>query len=136
MQHDSSDILGQDTMPTVNASRTGGFPLTLGQTIFTFIVLFGIYIIGLRLWKRVLLWRERSYKLATRRRHGIPDSDLRPFNVAYSEAMMRAREEEGKKQLKPRPAPARRRLWWTSVRPCQSKTFATVQACHNDPMLE
>ncbi len=41
---------------------------------------------------------------ATRRRHGIPDSDLRPFNVAYSEATTRAREE-GQRQPKPRPIP-------------------------------
>lgn len=40
---------------------------------------------------------------ATRRRHGIPDSDLRPFNVAYSEAVARSREDESKKQTKPRP---------------------------------
>ena len=31
---------------------------------------------------------------ATRRRYGIPDNDLRPFNVAYTDALMRAREEE------------------------------------------
>jgi hypothetical protein len=34
-----------------------------------------------------------SFIRATRRRHGIPDSDLRPFNVAYSDAMAKAREE-------------------------------------------
>lgn len=38
---------------------------------------------------------------ATRRRHGIPDDDLRPFNVAYTDAVMRAREEELKRQVKP-----------------------------------
>lgn len=42
---------------------------------------------------------------ATRRRHGIPDSDLRPFNVAYSEAMARAREEEVQRLPRPKPIP-------------------------------
>jgi hypothetical protein len=42
---------------------------------------------------------------ATRRRHGIPDSDLRPFNVAYSEAMARAREEEVQRLPRPKPMP-------------------------------
>lgn len=33
-----------------------------------------------------------AYTRATRRRHGIPDSDHRPFNVAYA-AALRARQE-------------------------------------------
>jgi hypothetical protein len=44
-----------------------------------------------------------SHYRATRRRHGIPDEDLRPFNVAYTDAVMRAREEELRKQAKSRP---------------------------------
>lgn len=46
-----------------------------------------------------------SFTRATRRRHGIPDSDLRPFNVAYSEAMARAREEEVQRLPRPKPIP-------------------------------
>lgn len=41
---------------------------------------------------------------ATRRRHGIPDNDLRPFNVAYSAAMTRAREEESRNRVKSNPS--------------------------------
>ncbi|KDR84128.1 hypothetical protein GALMADRAFT_236804 [Galerina marginata CBS 339.88] len=104
MEHDSSDILGQDTMPVRSGSGRGAFPLSVTQAIVWSSLCLGIYIVGKRLWRRVLQWRERSYKLATRRRHGIPDSDFRPFNVAYSEAMMRAREEESRKQGKPKPA--------------------------------
>jgi len=44
-----------------------------------------------------------SFTRATRRRHGIPDSDLRPFNVAYSEA--RAREEAAQRLPRPKPIP-------------------------------
>ncbi|KAF9450942.1 hypothetical protein P691DRAFT_700256 [Macrolepiota fuliginosa MF-IS2] len=47
----------------------------------------------MRIWFRVLAWKERSYKLAMRRRHGIPDNDHRPFNVAYA-AVVRARQEK------------------------------------------
>ena len=45
----------------------------------------------------------RVFFRATRRRHGIPDNDLRPFNVAYSAAMTRAREEESRAHVKSNP---------------------------------
>ena len=46
---------------------------------------------------------SRVFSRATRRRHGIPDNDLRPFNVAYSAAMTRAREEESRAHVKSNP---------------------------------
>ncbi|KAF8204604.1 hypothetical protein BJ912DRAFT_1051955 [Pholiota molesta] len=76
MELDASDILGQPSMPAARPARHGIFSLTPAQYVCV-------------------------PPLATRRRHGIPDNDLRPFNVAYSEAAMKAREEEN--QLKPRP---------------------------------
>ncbi|KAI0068671.1 hypothetical protein BV25DRAFT_1986254 [Artomyces pyxidatus] len=42
-----------------------------------------------------LRWKERHYKLAMRRRYGIPDHDQRPFNVAYAAARV-AQEDKRK----------------------------------------
>ncbi|KAF8165738.1 hypothetical protein B0H34DRAFT_690308 [Crassisporium funariophilum] len=104
MEHDASDILGHSTMPVSRRNPQGEASFSLGKSVFLGFSLLVAYVVGKRLWTSVLLWRERSYKLATRRRHGIPDSDLRPFNVAYSEAMNRVREEESKQQLKSKPS--------------------------------
>ncbi|KAG8691720.1 hypothetical protein FRC11_012004 [Ceratobasidium sp. 423] len=41
-------------------------------------------------WRRTR--REKAFNLELRRRHGIPDSDTRPFNVAYQAASIAARE--------------------------------------------
>ena len=51
----------------------------------------------------VAKYLSRVFFRATRRRHGIPDNDLRPFNVAYSAAMAKAREEESKAHVKSNP---------------------------------
>ncbi|PPR05214.1 hypothetical protein CVT26_012290 [Gymnopilus dilepis] len=110
MEHDTSDILGHKTMPVVKQhQRASFFPFSITGALFTSFLLYGIYLVGNKLRRRFLQWREQSYKLATRRRHGIPDSDLRPFNVAYADAMNRAREEENRK-AKPRPAALRPNL--------------------------
>ncbi|KAF9534629.1 hypothetical protein CPB83DRAFT_878985 [Crepidotus variabilis] len=104
MESDSSDILGQKTMPVARMSNSQRSSFSTTKLAFYGVALLVSYAVGQRLWKRFLLWRERSYKLATRRRHGIPDDDLRPFNVAYTEAVMRTREEESKKYATTRPA--------------------------------
>ncbi|KAI0824768.1 hypothetical protein BC628DRAFT_1419875 [Trametes gibbosa] len=41
-------------------------------------------------------WRETRYRKAMRRRHGIPDDDYRPFNVAYAAALQARKKREGK----------------------------------------
>ena len=55
---------------------------------------------------------------ATRRRHGIPDADNRPFNVAYAAAVTARKENEARKNLQlrqrtleeasPAPSPTRK----------------------------
>ena len=57
---------------------------------------------------------------ATRRKHGIPDTDNRPFNVAYAAAVTARKENEARKTLQlrqrtlgeasPAPSPTRRSL--------------------------
>ena len=124
MEHDASDILGHTGLPVSPGRNSGLLSFSMGQWIFIGVVLFVVYIVAKRLWKRALIWQEQSYKLwvcgvylvdlslnffytsffrATRRRHGIPDNDLRPFNVAYSAAMTRAREEESRAHVKSNP---------------------------------
>ncbi|CAA7258513.1 unnamed protein product [Cyclocybe aegerita] len=106
MEHDASDILGQRTTPLVPGSQPAKSSYSTTKLVFIALGLLVLYSIATRLWRRVLLWRERSYKLATRRRHGIPDSDLRPFNVAYTDAVMKAREEENRNRTDLRHKPA------------------------------
>ncbi|KAF8634802.1 hypothetical protein AX15_000714 [Amanita polypyramis BW_CC] len=88
MQDDYSDILGSGTL-NVKPQSTVSFGVKAALTSFSLLVL---YIIGTNIWRRFLKWRERSYRLAMRRKHGIPDDDHRPFNVAYA-AVQRARQE-------------------------------------------
>ncbi|KAF5364265.1 hypothetical protein D9756_000288 [Leucocoprinus leucothites] len=95
MDDESSDILGQQTKPVLRGSKSAdshGVSLAV-KLVFGFVILFVLYVVAMRIWFRILVWRERSYKLATRRRHGIPDNDHRPFNVAYA-AVLRARQQE------------------------------------------
>ncbi|KAF8806215.1 hypothetical protein BYT27DRAFT_7191526 [Phlegmacium glaucopus] len=128
MQHDASDILGHTSLPVVHGKNSGVSSFSMGQSVFIGVALLVVYIVAKRLWKRALLWQERSYKLATRRRHGIPDSDLRPFNVAYSAAMTRAREEEGRNQVKSNPLlrPQGRLLDQHHTQPEQPLRYRTV----------
>jgi len=62
MDRDSSDILGQKTMPVAPGSKAGSW-FSVGNLFFISAAIVVSYAIGLRLWQRVQLWRERSYKL-------------------------------------------------------------------------
>ncbi|TCD70798.1 hypothetical protein EIP91_001488 [Steccherinum ochraceum] len=90
MDPESSDILG------------GRLPVVRDPSANSWSVTTKLYLVcgaGLALW---LCWlrvgpywrqyRETQYRKAMRRRHGIPDNDHRPFNVAYA-AAARARQE-------------------------------------------
>ncbi|PBK66866.1 hypothetical protein ARMSODRAFT_328895 [Armillaria solidipes] len=102
MADDFADILGSDSLPVrreFSPSAWSAMSLlkytgwALGAVV-TYVVL----VLG---WNSFSRARERSYRLSMRRRHGIPDNDHRPFNVAYA-AVQRSRQE------KERPAPAQR----------------------------
>ncbi|KAG5639681.1 hypothetical protein H0H81_005864 [Sphagnurus paluster] len=99
MEGDSSDILGGPTFPHARDSHSGAWSgLSFGlKSTFVIAALLSFYVICIRIWETFLVWREKSYKLTShhrsmRRRHGIPDNDHRPFNVAYA-AVVRARQE-------------------------------------------
>ncbi|KAJ7098769.1 hypothetical protein B0H15DRAFT_590025 [Mycena belliarum] len=91
MDYESSDILGSSYLPIRDpaAAKWPGF----SKTAFFLSLLLAAYVGAVRAWAVLLKWREKSYRLSMRRRHGIPDNDHRPFNVAYA-AVLRARREE------------------------------------------
>ncbi|KAJ7129272.1 hypothetical protein C8R44DRAFT_776335 [Mycena epipterygia] len=88
---ESSDILGSNSFPVRNPGSTKWS--SFSKTAFFLALLLVAYVGAVRAWEALLKWREKSYRLSMRRRHGIPDNDHRPFNVAYA-AVLRARREE------------------------------------------
>ncbi|KAJ7693910.1 hypothetical protein B0H17DRAFT_482531 [Mycena rosella] len=91
MDYESTDILGSSSLPVRHppSAKWSGF----SKTAFFLALLLAAYVGAVRAWEALLKWREKSYRLSMRRRHGIPDNDHRPFNVAYA-AVLRARREE------------------------------------------
>lgn len=68
MDDESSDILGQQTKPALRSSKSSGGNAWLGasltiQLILGFLALLSLYVVFMRIWFRILLWKERSYKL-------------------------------------------------------------------------
>ncbi|KAI0677092.1 hypothetical protein C8Q78DRAFT_1073827 [Trametes maxima] len=63
-------------------------------------LLLGLATVAALAWVRIAphyrQWRETRYRKAMRRRHGIPDDDHRPFNVAYAAALQARKRQEGK----------------------------------------
>ncbi|KAI0034094.1 hypothetical protein K488DRAFT_84313 [Vararia minispora EC-137] len=95
---EQSDILGSSTPVAL-----GRLPRSREPMSWPFLTLLGVAAIcvffllrRVRAW--YLDWTDRRRRLAVRRRHGIPDTDHRPFNVAYA-AVQLARDE--KKRLTP-----------------------------------
>jgi hypothetical protein len=65
MDDESSDILGQQTKPIFRGSKNASSPgvsLTV-KLVFGFVILLGIYVVVMRIWFRILVWKERSHKL-------------------------------------------------------------------------
>ncbi|KAG6840647.1 hypothetical protein C0991_005370, partial [Blastosporella zonata] len=103
MDIDSSDILGGPMSLNARDSQSGWWSsLPLGaKSAFGLTVVFVLYLVVIRIQETYLVLREKAYKLSMRRRHGIPDTDHRPFNVAYA-AVLRARQEGQEKARKAR----------------------------------
>ncbi|KAI9069214.1 hypothetical protein FKP32DRAFT_79459 [Trametes sanguinea] len=63
-------------------------------------LLLGVAAVVVFAWVRVAphyrQWRETRYRKAMRRRHGIPDDDHRPFNVAYAAALQARKKRESR----------------------------------------
>ncbi|PFH49253.1 hypothetical protein AMATHDRAFT_63529 [Amanita thiersii Skay4041] len=90
MDDEFTDILGSGLL---NVKPQSGFACLSFASKTTIILgaLLLSYIASVKVWNKILKWRELSYRLSMRRRHGIPDSDHRPFAVAYA-AVQQARE--------------------------------------------
>ncbi|TBU43358.1 hypothetical protein BD309DRAFT_864512 [Dichomitus squalens] len=93
MDYESSDILGGRLQVSPQRSPAWSDP---GQIT----LLLGLGLAAFYTWTRLAphyrQWRETRYKKATRRRHGIPDDDNRPFNVAYAAALHARKQRDGK----------------------------------------
>ncbi|EAU84236.2 hypothetical protein CC1G_08166 [Coprinopsis cinerea okayama7 len=114
---ENADILGQPIQHVPPGPTSSKFTVTTAILVLGFIVV--CYTIGMRIRREILIWRENAYKLETRRRHGIPDNDRRPFNVAYAAAMLRREQQEkDKKGLLRRPP----------SKPAESQTTATTDS--------
>ncbi|KAI0082488.1 hypothetical protein K474DRAFT_1694340, partial [Panus rudis PR-1116 ss-1] len=105
MDHESADILGGrlHVPPGGHASSWTSVgaagKLFLGAGIVLAVALCWVHL--LPHWR---LYRERQYRKAMRRRHGIPDSDHRPFNVAYAAAQRARQEQEAEEKGRSRPS--------------------------------
>ncbi|KAF9006704.1 hypothetical protein BDQ17DRAFT_1352230 [Cyathus striatus] len=133
MDVDTSDILGQQTYPKVKEDFAGRSGLSFTTSAFVLAGLLAAYVLGIQIWERVLVWRERSYKLSMRRRYGIPDNDHRPFNVAYADVVQARRNNEAVKRPPPAPAVSTDRVAAPSEqtirqRPCISRFSTYSQA--------
>lgn len=65
MDDESSDILGQRTKPALRGNKNSdwlGASLTVKLALGLAIVL-ALYVVVMRIWFRILVWKERSYKL-------------------------------------------------------------------------
>ncbi|TEB37119.1 hypothetical protein FA13DRAFT_1786320 [Coprinellus micaceus] len=102
MDRDTQDILGQPTLPAMEGFHHSPSSFSPLSAILILIVLGGLWGAGVSLHRMYQENREKSLKLATRRRLGIPDSDRRPFNVAYAAAMLAKEEREKNERSKPR----------------------------------
>jgi hypothetical protein len=56
------DILGQPTLPIV-PKDPGTSYFTVTKSILALLVLLGLYVVGMRIRREVLIWREKAYKL-------------------------------------------------------------------------
>lgn len=85
---DTIDILGS---PHRSLSLWQSLPILIRSTLYTS-GLIALYFGSIRAWAFLKIHREVNYRRAMRRKHGIPDDDRRPFNVAYA-AVVRERQQ-------------------------------------------
>lgn len=65
MEDETSDILGQQTKPVLRANKNDNwFTISLAVRVaFAGGILLVLYVVIMRIWFRILVWKERSYKL-------------------------------------------------------------------------
>ncbi|KAJ1308435.1 hypothetical protein OPQ81_004140 [Rhizoctonia solani] len=100
---DAADTLAGNQSSPITPS-TPYEPSMLQTVLYGAAATVAIFWLGhwINVWRRNR--REKTFNLELRRRHGIPDSDTRPFNVAYQAASIAARESV-RKSLPDQPEP-------------------------------
>lgn len=68
MDDESADILGQQTKPAFRSGKGSDNDAWLGTSLIVklvlgFVVILFLYVLSMQIWFRILVWRERSYKL-------------------------------------------------------------------------
>ncbi|KAF7792923.1 hypothetical protein EIP86_004025 [Pleurotus ostreatoroseus] len=90
---DSSDILGGQLNIAKHGSSYSLFSLSFTNPL----VLFGAAIVATLAYNRFYPSYKQYQEKRYRKRHGIPDSDHRPFNVAYAAAKQARERESGER---------------------------------------
>ncbi|EPQ58963.1 hypothetical protein GLOTRDRAFT_135964, partial [Gloeophyllum trabeum ATCC 11539] len=109
--YDTSDILASRARPAVRPTPTVTPPVV--PSSFSLFRLSWLAALALIAWLVILQlkvylnnWQDKHYRLSMRRRHGIPDDDHRPFNVAYAAArQMRLSSGESTPEAQSLPRP-------------------------------
>ncbi|KAF8681084.1 hypothetical protein RHS04_03558 [Rhizoctonia solani] len=89
---DAVDTLAGNHSEPVSSPLVPSEPSMLHTVLYGAAATVAVFWLGhwLNVWRKTR--REKAFNLELRRRHGIPDSDTRPFNVAYQAASIAARE--------------------------------------------
>ncbi|CAE6404741.1 unnamed protein product [Rhizoctonia solani] len=89
---DAVDTLAGNHNEPVSSPLMPSEPSMLHTILYGAAATIAIFWLGhwVNVWRKTR--REKAFNLELRRRHGIPDSDTRPFNVAYQAASIAARE--------------------------------------------
>ncbi|KAJ7591460.1 hypothetical protein C8J56DRAFT_563733 [Mycena floridula] len=87
-----ADILGRSTLPQRHVPKSS-LPFAI-KTAFALGLFLALYVVATYAWDALLRWRELNYKMSVRRKHGIPDSDRRPFNVAHAAVTVARQDRE------------------------------------------
>ncbi|KAI0347115.1 hypothetical protein BDW22DRAFT_1480801 [Trametopsis cervina] len=95
---DSSDILGGQLHVANHGAGQTWFNLASGQ-LFSYTVMITLLATAALFSRSYYIRRqENKYNNTSRRRHGIPDKDRRPFNVALAAATVPRPKREGKER--------------------------------------
>ncbi|KAL4076297.1 hypothetical protein J3A83DRAFT_2171551 [Scleroderma citrinum] len=102
LNDEQADILGG---PLLQKPQTGLFALFLQHSpAFKGGILLALcllaWVVFVRVREHIRRNRDLSYRKAMRRKHGIPDTDCRPFAVAYAAANRARTEREAKERNK------------------------------------
>ncbi|TDL29631.1 hypothetical protein BD410DRAFT_780099 [Rickenella mellea] len=92
MCDDTGDLLGRHEMPPLREPQSRVTTIAV-TALLVFIGLMSLLVFR-DLRNHFTRWQDQRYRRQKRRKHGIPDDDHRPFNVAYAAAVRERRERD------------------------------------------